>query len=191
MNRRFELVFGGVVDISEWEAAADRLPLVERRFGPASEAESLMVLAAVEQILSDEPPQVWETVERLLAEGLDTDDVMDQLVMVFAQTVQESRHGGSFDHDCYRARLARLPLPDPAVIEQALLHATAAAVVVETDALVAQVAELLGSSGDDPLVVRLVEHIEEQLADEGGPLVRLPGGRTGHAARLSEDRRDR
>jgi hypothetical protein len=49
----------------------------------------------------------------------------------------------------------------------------------------------LGSSGDDPLVVRLVEHIEERLADEGGPLVRLPGDRTGHAARLSEGRRDR
>jgi hypothetical protein len=52
--------------------------------------------------------------------------------------------------------------------------------------LVGQVAEQMGGAGDDPLVVRLVKHIEEQLTAEGGPLVRLPGDRTGHAAHLSE-----
>ena len=50
----------------------------------------------------------------------------------------------------------------------------------------ARTAERLGFDHDDPIVVRLIEHVEEDLTDEFGPLVWLSGDRTAHTSALRE-----
>jgi hypothetical protein len=186
--QRFELVFGSTVDASTWEAAGDvdRRRLVEKRFGEASGVQLLVRAAVVDQILSDEPPEVWETVQRLVAGGVDVDQAISQIVMVFLRSVADDVRDGVFDEDAYKARLERLPHPEPAEIERALLDVAADSVVFRSGDLVNKTAERLGFDHDDPVIVHLIEHIEDELTDEFGPLVWLTGDRTAHAATLRD-----
>lgn len=186
---RFDFVFGETVDEAEWQQATtieERLPLIARRFGARTEAEQHLRLAVVEQLLADEPPQVWDTAQRLTAAGADPDDALDELTVTFAQTAREGLGTRAFATDRYLARLGRLPLPDPVAIEHALLAAAATSGLTSTEALLLRVLERLGLAGDEPLVVRLVEHVADDLTEADGPLIRLPGGRVAHAARLAE-----
>ena len=186
--QRCRFVFGSAVDASTWEAARDavRRGLVEKRFGEVGEAQLHVRLGVVEQLISGEPPEVWTTAQRLVSGGVDVDRVVNQMAMVLLQSVADVLDEGQFDEHAYKAHLERLPLPAPEEIERALLDVAAASVVLPTDDLVARTAERLGFDHDDPVVVRLIEHVEEQLTDGLGPLVWLPGGRTAHTGALRE-----
>jgi hypothetical protein len=51
---------------------------------------------------------------------------------------------------------------------------------------VARTAGRLGFDHDDPIIGRLIEHVEEDLTEEFGPFVWLSGDRTAHASPLRE-----
>ena len=88
--------------------------------------------------------------------------------------------------DAYLSRLDRLPLPSSTAIEHTVLDIAAAAAVLPTGELVAAAVRSLGGEADDPLIVNMVELVEEELALEPGPLVWLTGDRTAHVATLCD-----
>jgi hypothetical protein len=187
-EERFEYVFGASVDPSTWHDAdhEGRQRLLAERFEGIGEGQLAVRHALVEQILADTHPAVWATAQRLAAAGLDTDRALNQLSLVFTQTLTEGLDDRNFDEDSYAARLDRLPLPGPDEIERALLDVAADAVVLPTDRLAAGAAERLGYPPDDPVVGHLVEHVEDDLTDEFGPLAWLPSDRTAHVASLCD-----
>ena len=181
-------VFGTEVDPAVWDGAEDegRQRLLAARFGDIGEGQLAVRQALVEQVLTDTPPAVWATAQRLTAAGLDADRVLNQLSLVFTQTLTEALDDGTFDDAAYASRLDRLPLPDHDDIERALLDVAADAVVLASDQLLARAAERLGFPGDDPVVGHLIEHVEEHLTDEFEPLAWLPDDRTAHVASLCD-----
>lgn len=185
---RFAFVFGSSADPSAWNTAdvADKCMLLEKRFGDLGEAQLLVRLGVIEQLLGDKVPQVWATAQRLSASGSSADLVINQLAMAFAQTVREAIVKGVLDEEAYAKRLDRLPLPVAAEIKRALLDVAEASVVLPTEELVAVAVDQLGCERDDSLIVNLVERVEEELADDFGPLVWLVGDRTAHVASLCE-----
>ena len=40
------------------------------------------------QILHDQPPEVWQTVQRLRGDGLERDEILNQLVLVLSHEIQ-------------------------------------------------------------------------------------------------------
>jgi hypothetical protein len=185
-EERVEFVFGEGFDPADWYTAgeSEQLKLVEKRFGATEDFQLLIRAVLVQQLLLDKPPQVWATAARLTAAGLDADQVMVELIMAFTRSVQDSQADGSDPEAAYNARLDQLPLPAAAEIESALLDVAEQAVVIDTDTLVAESVEILGHRRDDPLVVQLVEMVEERLADDG-PLAWLPHDRTAHVPSLT------
>src|ERR671910_2220617 len=62
------------------------------------------------QLWHDDPPEVWQTVKRLSAEGYDRHEVLHMLASVVSdQTYNVLKHGKPFDADRMRADLERLP----------------------------------------------------------------------------------
>ncbi len=106
--------------------------------------------------------------------------------MVLARSLAEGIDDGGFDEDTYIGHLDRLPLPGPTEIERALLDVAADSVVLRIDDLMAGAAERLGFDHDDPVVGHLIEHVEQDLTDELGPLAWLAGDRTAHVAALCD-----
>ena len=90
-------MFGSAVDALTWEAAdrASRQRLIEKRFGEVDEAQVLARLDVVDQLISGEPPAVWQAAQRIIVGGRPVDPAIDELTMVFVQSVADSvRDGG-------------------------------------------------------------------------------------------------
>ncbi|MGI8758868.1 MAG: SEC-C metal-binding domain-containing protein [Acidimicrobiales bacterium] len=183
---RFEFVFGSTIDRSAWDEAdhEERLDLLVQRFEPRSRPQLVMLLGVVEQLLAHDAPHVWATAQRLARSGLDAKTVIGELGLVFAQTVVEGIKGKTFDEEAHRERLDRLPLPGRDEIEEALLGVAREATVLPTGDLISRAAQCLGFPADDPMIVQLVEIVEEDLAEEFGPLAWLAGARTVHVETL-------
>lgn len=199
-DKRFEFVFCGRVTPEEWEAADStrQTTLLRNRFASLDEAQQLVRIAVAIQILGGNPPAAWEAVQRLTDAGLDADRAMGQIAMAFVTTLthsDDSHHGddshdqsdatANFDDEAYAARLARLPLPSAEDTEDVLVDIAAAEGVLATDDLVAHAITRLGWPVGDPLMVDLVERVEEELADEFGPHAWLAGDRTASVAALT------
>jgi hypothetical protein len=186
--QRCELVFGSAVDAPTWEAAddAERRRLIEKRFGEADVVGAFARWRVVDELISGEPPAVWKAAQRITSGGMDVGLAIGQLTMVFIQSIADRIGDGPFDDGTYAARLDRLPLPGPAEVERVLLDVAAASAVVPTDDLVARTAERLGFDHDDPIMIRLIDRVEEHLTQEFGPFVWLSGDRTAHASALCD-----
>jgi hypothetical protein len=61
------------------------------------------------QLLSDDPPEVWETARRLTALGYERHEVLHMLASVVCDEVWNALHGRPFDASLMRQRLAGLP----------------------------------------------------------------------------------
>jgi hypothetical protein len=128
-----------------------------------------------QQIVNDDPPQVWRTAQRLLGEGMTPSDAWHQLVLAFASgVVAEAGELARFDRDGYVAALDRLPLPSPERVAQVLVAAVRDGQPVSADEVDELVAAQLGLSPDDPLTETLLDQVlEELLDDHEGPLAML------------------
>ena len=77
-----------------------RARLLERSFGRELSAVQLLGREIVaNKIFADDPPEAWATAERLLAAGLDREDVFRQLSMAFGSVARSSSDVGGFDRD--------------------------------------------------------------------------------------------
>src|SRR5579884_769614 len=74
------------------------------------------------QIAAEDPPEVWLTAQRLLAEGLDRRDVMRNLAEALDSQIHSTiQVKQRFDVDRYRRALDRLPVPSGFQVEQVIL----------------------------------------------------------------------
>ncbi len=186
---RFEYVFGSELDQTTWYGTDhdERLDLLDEVLGTATDARRVVRLGVVEQLLSPEAPEVWATAQRLAQFGFPLRAVIGQLAIVLAQTAIEAIKGESdrtTAERTYQERLGYLPLPSGQEIEEAMLELASQAVVLPRDELIAGTIEQLGWPSEDPMIVQLIEEVEEELADEYGPLAWLSGDRTVHVEAL-------
>ncbi|MGI8575835.1 MAG: SEC-C metal-binding domain-containing protein [Egibacteraceae bacterium] len=185
ISERVAFVFGASVSAATWETAdaREREELMDLHLAAEGDGSPALRTAVATQLLDDTPPQVWRTARRLADAGLDPGAILSQLAMAFAQSAIEALQSDDFDEDAYVARLGQLPLPEPGEVERAVLDVAAEHVVIGHDELTASVAQRLGDHADGA-VAALIERIEQNLADEWGPLGWLAGDRTVHIGQL-------
>lgn len=182
-QERLTYLFGpGVLDvIDEYDIddEADRMELVEE-FLPlpfaAHGRERRMAIrtVVVAQALHDDPPEVWRTIDRLRALGLDRDRVLSQISMVISEHLLSALESGSpFDRDAYVGGLAALPLPEAGDVERALVEVVRSQQGIDVQELVDRVvSQFAADDSDARLVEALVEQVLDHVAD--GPIEFLP-----------------
>lgn len=140
-----------------------------------------------DQIAADDPPQVWQTARRLLADGRDRADVMRQLVLALVPSlVAVVVDGEEFDLDGYLAALHRLPLPSVTECEQAMLDIVRERQPIGMEALDELVAARLGLPTDDPVAEMLLGRVGDGLIHCDGPLELLVDDLVVHVGSLIE-----
>ena len=118
------------------------------------------------QIFDDQPPEVWVAAQRLLASGLEREEAMAQLGMVFVATMRDLlADERPFDPVAYAAALDRLPVPESPVVEQALLRLAGAEPGIALDGWRAGVADVLGLDLDDLVVGAMIDSVIDDLLE--------------------------
>ncbi|MGH9276667.1 MAG: YecA family protein [Acidimicrobiales bacterium] len=171
-------LFGEIPDGFDIDDADDRAALLAVADDePLAGMRSAVRVIVAEQILQADPPQVWETAQRLLGLGLDRRSALAQLAMALEETARSAlaKEDGVFPTDRYTEALASLPLPDVEEIEAAILDAvrtTDGATADEVDRLV--MARLGRRTGEGPAQA-LVDRVFERLIEDDGTLALLAG----------------
>lgn len=164
----------------------DELLELLRRQEPDLGSAALGVRAAVAtQVLTDDPPEAWQTAARLLDLGLAADDVLRQLVLTFTPQVIAALHEQPFDLQGYLAALERLPLPDAATARRALLTAVQAEGVAPLEGVLSVAAVSLGLA-DDQVGEALLDAALDSLLDEPSQAQLLAGDIVVDVPRLLE-----
>lgn len=159
---RLQFLFGDaadkVADEFNLNDESDRLAALDEYAALPDGAGSHGVRMAVRgivagQILADEPPEAWTTVQRLQADGLDHDTVMSQMTMVLGERLMhaldgDTLDGDTFDNDAYIAALASLPLPATVDVARELADVARAQQGIAADELVDTVVTRLGGTPD-------------------------------------------
>lgn len=185
--QRIEFVFGRHVDPHEYDLH-DESVLFELfdgstllsdtgdDEGSGSEAMRRAVHVMIaNQVLQDDPPETWATVQRLAEAGLDRGRILRQLTMLNMEEVARLLEERTpFDPDAYVTKLAQLPLPDADDIEAALRRIVRDEPGVDLDAAIAAtVAELGWGDHGSGLVEELVDRVVDHLLDVGGSIALL------------------
>ncbi|MFV0260034.1 MAG: YecA family protein [Acidimicrobiales bacterium] len=187
---RLPLLFGDdVLDTLEefdLDDETGRMELVER-FAPlppdvtgrGSGAQMALRTVVINQILDDDPPQTWSTMERLLGAGLDVDAALTQLTLAVGEQLASALDDNRpFDETQYLAALDSLPLPDyPTVTERVLDTVRNQPGIESTECVETVIASFGGATGDDAdgapvLIEQIVDEVLDHLLD--GPLHLLP-----------------
>lgn len=166
-------LFGEVphdIDLTDSDARAEL-------FGAGGDLSPVQVAArqaVANQVLEDNPPEVWTNAARLLDAGLDRHDVLRQIMLTFAPQLLAALHDEEpFDPEAYAAALGRLPLPDVGELRAAIVDLAARKPGISFLDLGAKAAAQLGARGDDPGVEALTDRLLDELVDDDGPLLLL------------------
>lgn len=180
-TNRLEFLFGpeaaDIVNDYDLAVESDRMELVEEFLpfpaGSANRGSRMAVrTVAVTQIITDAPPETWQTVERLRELGLDRDAILGQISMVIADQLSVAlEERAAFDVAAYGAALAELPLPTADAVELAAIEAACVEPGVDLGDLFEGVVSSLSPSRSR-LAERLVDMVVDSLID--GPLHLLP-----------------
>jgi hypothetical protein len=187
-SERLEFLFGdtrsgGRLDLDDVEV---RSRLLERSFRGETTAAQLLAREVIAgQVYAGDPPEVWATAQRLLAGGLDREDVFRELAMAFAATARGGADDGVFDRDGYVVALGRLPVPAPGDVERVLIDIVRSEPGIDAPRLERATLERLGRDADDDVAGEIVGQIMDYLVDELGPLAWLSGDRTVHVGDLT------
>jgi hypothetical protein len=76
-------------------------------FSPVLHIEMHLIVA--NQLMGDQPPEMWDTAQRLLADGYERHDVLHMLASVVTEEIYVALKGDAPDPQETRARLAALP----------------------------------------------------------------------------------
>ncbi|HLI52692.1 MAG TPA: SEC-C domain-containing protein [Acidimicrobiales bacterium] len=183
---RLELLFGTAEPGIDPTDPDERAPLLAERFPGEPLARAITEVVAG-QIVSNDPPEVWDAARRLLDAGFEAVRVMSQLRMALLSYMQ-SKWGGdasSPDPPRYEDLLAGLPLPESHEVEAALRGEAQASPGIAVDELRARAALRLGRDPGDRLVTALVDMVADHLTDPDGPLMLLAGDRVADAEALA------
>ncbi|MGH3906819.1 MAG: hypothetical protein ACRDTE_21955 [Pseudonocardiaceae bacterium] len=180
--QKVALLFGEVSSWADPDDPGDRSALLAERGSSQDRRRHgsrwyTMLEIVATQIAGDDPHQVWRTAERLLADGMDREQVLGQLVLALGMSEPAPWEDPEHDLDDYLAALTRLPVPSDEEINKTVI-ATAASLqqpIIHGD-LVRLAGEQLGAWPDDPLLPCLVDQMVDQIMFEGdGSIVRLVG----------------
>lgn len=159
---RLQFLFGDAADTvadefdlddeSDRLAAMDEYAALPLDAGPRGVRMTVRGIVAG-QILADEPPEAWATVQRLQAAGMERDEVLSQITMALGEHLMYALHGDTFDNDAYITSLASLPLPSVDDVVCRLIDVVRARQGVSADELIDTVIEQLvtgfgGSTSD-------------------------------------------
>jgi hypothetical protein len=141
---------------------------------------ALMRMVVARQILSDEPPEAWHTVERLRSLGFEREDILRQMALAphefaLALADQDDESDAAEVSDHYRATLEQLPLPAADDVVSAAHDVVAAEQGIPLARLRDEVPERLGRAGDELAQVIVDATIDDGL--ERGALIALPDDR--------------
>ena len=172
-----------------------RRRLIEELYGiedpsPAGSMSRFIYSQVAEQILSDDPPEVWQTALRLSAQGRDSKYVMSQLALASTSALVEAVRGIDRENpeeiniERFRAALDRLPLPPLAEVMDLLVAVASANRQIPSGELCQQVLARLGSVGDEWEVEQWVEQVFEQMLDMRSDLMMIPPDRVVHPQSL-------
>jgi hypothetical protein len=186
---RLSFLFGDDVDLDgvDLEDVEERSRLMAGTFGSEPEALQLLVHEVLaNQILDDDPPEVWEAVLRMQAEGTDREGILGQLALVLLPVMHDAIGSEEpWDPDAYVGALGSLPLPGPYEIEGAVLECVLSNQGIDVERLEVEVMGRLGRPEEDRTVVSIVDRMVGNLIDRGR-LSWLNGNRVVHAGALSE-----
>lgn len=173
---KVDLLFGTVPSWADPDDPDDRATLFTEAVEDGGDSLAAPLRAALREILAtqiadDDPPEVWATARRLLATGIDRDQVLSQLTLALAGQAQAAlRDNRPYDEATYLAALDRLPLPSIHEIAEAMVETARALQPVEADELEELVAARLGLDLDDAVTRNLVDQVSDRLLDGDGPL---------------------
>lgn len=148
------------------------------------ESRAAMRAVVARQILLDEPPEAWPTVQRLRSSGLDRAEILEQMAFVVAYEVHLVLAEEDGDDDRYVSFLTRLPLPPAGEIAGALESAVAREQGVSVARACDEILDALGRT-DDELAIRLFDFVmDQQITDRA--LHILAADRLVHAPTLTK-----
>jgi hypothetical protein len=181
-----QFLFGeaaGTVDPDDPDAWADLLEVDPDE--PLAETRTTVRQLVAQQIVGDDPPEVWATARRIVGAEREPAQAMHQLSMALMHALEESLSGdgSSFERSFYVELLERLPLPRAAEVEEAVVAEARARHPIESEELERLALERLGRNGD-PLTERMVEHMVDRLGDVD-VLAWLPGDEIVHVGELT------
>lgn len=186
---RLTFLYGDDVIDHDWDFddLELRSQLLERSFTVEFSAANFLGREIVaNQIVADEPAEVWSTAKRLLALGCDRERVFQEITMAFAPVMKAAlERAERFDAAAYALALARLPLPTVDEVERAMIDVVRAAQGIDADELATATLERLARDSGDEVVGRIVDHVMDRLVDEFAPLAWVACDRTVHVGDLT------
>jgi hypothetical protein len=173
---RLKFLFGTVPPAESYADEDGRMALLAAdRDGTQAALRTIVA----NQILDDDPPEVWRAAARLLKTGLRRHDVMDQLVIALRPLIMAALAGEPFSVEHYSEEnyiqaLDRLPLPSQADLEADYVAIAREARVIPADELERRLADRIGLPLDDPLTRSLLDAVDRELLDlDDSPLIML------------------
>jgi hypothetical protein len=153
---------------------------------PESAAQVAVYLVLANQVMVGEPPEVWETAQRLLGLGLDRKDVLGQMAMVLEYEIMDGLDGGADDdgadddgadddgagddgadsNAAYMAGLATLPIPRPTKVSEAILAIVRELQPIDDDELLAKVSAAVDVPVGQLLHTSLMERVLDDLLND-------------------------
>ncbi len=173
---KLQLIFGDSIPDDVNLDDEDELAAALRDAPPIVDVEmaELVLTAIARQILRDDPLLVWQTAERLLAQGLDREAVLRQLVLAFLPSVEAALDEDADPVD-YEELLRQLPLPTEGdIIAATFATLPATDRLMTIDELDAAVLEELGVSLRSSAVEQLLDTVMDRLLDRD-EIALLPG----------------
>lgn len=133
--------------------------------GPAG-IEGAARTAIADQIAGDDPPETWQTVQRLLGMGIDPEKAMAQLSTVFLSLAGEAAGAGRrFDAEAYLRALDALPPPPPEQMMEALERVARANHPAPPEELEELALRELGRDSGDQATRELLRQLTDRLIE--------------------------
>ncbi len=176
----FDTTPGDEVDITDLET---REHLIDEEFSREQLSEDQVRLIRVvrgiivNQIVGDDPPAVWKTVERLAGEGVDRSGIWIMLQYAMGRTLRETFDAGKYDDELYVDLLDQLPVPPLDVIKDAYRAEVRLHQPIPEDELDRKVAERLGLDAESEVVEDLLDDASDDLFEPNGSFCCLDGDR--------------
>lgn len=188
-DERIEFLYGPGVD--PYDLDLDdldvRSELLEHSFEGVWNAVELATCEMIAgQILDDNPPEVWATVQRLSQSGIDRESIFTQLVVALAPVrLAALEPDRKADPAVYAEALARLPLPTGPEIEQAMTEAVRRSPGISPADSVTAALKHLGRPSEDTAVRAQIDRAMDDLVDRRGPLAFAGGDHLVHVGDLT------
>lgn len=188
---KLTFLYGEQVDADRWDLddPDQRSTLLEQSFPePITPRELISFEIIANQILDDQPPEVWTTVQRLLDLGLDRQTILGEIVVAFAPTLHATIDGEVADDRVarYLAALDRLPLPNPAAVARAMVEITREQQGIPVDELVATTLDRTDAAEEDEIAEDMADFVLEELTQPDGPLAWMAADLIVHVEDLTE-----